>query len=195
MTQIAAETESHEVDLSAKNVHAAVIRRLLEERGVAAGLDEQGITQKVVRRDADGDPIEKMTFRNFNHESFPRETWEDSDLRAETRRILFVVFDSARGEPVEDAVLAGAFFWSPSEDEDRVICRDWRRAREAVTYKLVAPRETDTAAVHVATKGRDSDDLEEGATGAKYRKECLAFNKLFVAGIVAAGMGRTPAGS
>ena len=143
---------------------------------------------KLSRRNSTGDPIEKMTFRNFDHESFPRETWETSDLRNETRELLIVVFDATRGQPVEEAELAGWFFWRPTLEQDRRIERGWRRSQEAVKYKYEPPKEKDTDALHVATKGRDSYDVEEGDHGATYRKECLAFNKNFLAEILTAGM-------
>ncbi len=188
VTELVAELDPRPSDVRGKSAHAIALRRLLEERGLMAGLVERGVTRRVVRRDARGDPIEKMTFRNFDHEKFPREKWASSEFRAETRRLLVVVFDSARGEQVEDSVLSGSFFWSPDEDEDRLIEHDWRRAQEAVTYRFDPPKEKDTDAVHVATKGRDADDVEEGTQGTTYRKECLAFNKKFVAKLVSAGM-------
>lgn len=187
VAELATETDEPDVDLTDKSAHARLVRRLLEERGLYAGLVDRGATVKVVRRDPKGDPIEKMTFPNFDHEAFPRETWETSRLRKETREILLVIFDAVRGQLVENAELAGAFFWSPSPEQDRRMERGWRRSQEAIKYHYEPPKEKDTDAVHVATKGRDSYDIEEGAQGT-YRKECLAFNKSFVSEIVAAGM-------
>ncbi len=189
VAELATEIDAGTIDLNAKSAHAAIVRRLIQERGLAAGLAERSVTVKVLRRDGDGRAIEKMTFRNFDHETLPRETWETSDLRSETRELLIVVFDGERGQPIEASQLAGGFFWRPNPHQDQRIAHDWRRCHEAITYKLEPPKERDTDAVHVATKGRDSDDLEEGAHGATYRKECLAFNKAFVAEIVDAGLG------
>lgn len=190
VSELAGDLLGERVNLLAKSAHAVVIRRLLEERGLAGSLDERGTTVKVVRRDRDGDPIEKTTFRNFDHESFPREAWQSSELRRETREILFIVFDAEHGQTVEDARLAGGLFWSPNPDQDREIERDWHRAQEAIKYRFDPPKEKDTRAVHVATKGRDSDDVEKGAQGTTYRKECLALNKAFVAEILSAHMPR-----
>jgi DNA mismatch repair protein MutH len=188
VAELAHEIDTGDLNLHGKSAHAFVIRRLLEQRGLAAGLAERGVTVKVVRRDEDGDPIEKMTFRNFDHEAFPRETWETSEMRSETRELLIIVFDAVRGEPIATSALAGGFFWTPTDEQDHRIVRDWRLCREAIAYHLGPPKEKDTDVVHVATKGRDSDDVEEGAHGATYRKECLALNKKFVAEILAGGM-------
>lgn len=190
VAELASRTDAGETNPHDKSAHAHAVRRLLEERGVYAGLSERGVTLKVVRWDPKtGEPLEKMTFRNINHESsFPSEQWETSDLRKETREMLLVVFDATKGQPVVDAELAGWFFWRPDPEQDRRIERGWRRSQEAVKYDYQPPKEKDTDAVHVATKGRDSFDVEEGAHGAIYQKECLAFNKGFVAEILAAGM-------
>jgi len=164
------------------HVHALAVRKLLELAGVWEWLTGAGISVKVVRTGSNGVPIEKMTFRNFSHDELPREEWPTSDLRSETRRILIVVFaGEQRGVPVEFNVLVDYFFWSPDSDEDRRIESGWSRCREAVAYRATPPKEADRLAVHVATKGRDSSDLEESASGATFKKECLAFDKEFVA--------------
>ncbi len=190
VAELATEVDSQGVSLEAKNAHASLIRRLLEERGLLAGLDERRTTVKVVRCDEAGNPLEKTTFRNFDHLALPRESWETSDFRGETREILWVVFEAAKGQSVQDALLAGAFFWSPDDAQDRRIARDWERCRQAIAYNLPKPKESDTDAVHVATKGRDSADLERHADGSTDPKECLAFNKRFVAEVLAMAVRR-----
>ncbi|SRR6266511_1951371 len=187
VAELATQTDAGDINVGDKSAHARIVRRLLEERGIHAGLAARGTTVKVVRRDAEGSPIEKMTFANFDHETFPQETWEASQFRKETREIVFVVFDAAKGQLVEDAQLSGACFWKPSPDEDLRIERGWRRCQEAIKYNYESPKERDALAVHVATKGRDSFDFEEGSQGT-YRKECLAFDKNFVSEILATGM-------
>ena len=115
----------------------------------------------------------------------PSETWETSDLKRETNHVLLVVFDgNERGSAIEENRLRNVFFWSPSPDEERRIVADWRRCREAVGYGMEPPKEKDTDAVHVGTKGRDASDLETTSTGITHKKLCLCFNKKFVAEII-----------
>lgn len=184
VAELAQEIDARSVSLDAKNAHASVARRLLEERGLLAGLDERRTTVKVIRLDEEGDPLEKTTFRNFDHLALPRENWETSDLRSETREILWILFGAEKGQDVRDSVLAGSVFWSPSSELDQRIAHDWELCRQAVAYKLPKPKEKDTDTVHIATKGRDSADLERHPDGSTDPKECLAFNKKFVAEIL-----------
>jgi hypothetical protein len=186
VAELAAHAGAAHINLDAKNAHAVVIRRLFEERGLAAGLDQASIQVKVVRRGSDGRVFEKMTFRNFGHDELPRETWETSRFRADTRKLLIVVFEAEeRGLPIGQHQLVKWLFWEPSAQEDESLKKDWERCREAVAYHLAVPRESETKAVHVGTKGRDSFDLEELKSGELVAKQCLCFNKKFVEGLIA----------
>lgn len=186
VAEIADDLGVTDINLHAKNAHAVTVRRLFEQRGLAAGLDQEGITVKVVRRGPDGRVFEKMTFRNFSHDELPRETWATSQLRVDTRRLLIVVFEAEeRGLPIAEHRLVEGFQWRPSAEEDSRLQKDWARCREAVTYRLPTPLEKDTDAVHVGTKGRDAADVEETITGERVAKQCLCLNKSFVEELLA----------
>jgi DNA mismatch repair endonuclease MutH len=87
------------------------------------------------------------------------ETWETASVRKKLR-ILFVFFEHLRGRPKKDYPIHSVVLWTPSDEIEDQIRRDW----EAVHEKVLAGRahelsEADGRILGPCTKGADSSVL------------------------------------
>lgn len=162
-------------------------KRLLE-------LEAAGVKPKTIPvRESDLRPLEAMSFPAMRLVDFAEEEWEGSELRAYLDSLLFIpVFAKDKKQNLWERKLASPFFWTPSEDEERGIAREWEMFRQEVLSGKAAYTRTNgkrissltggskTTYIHLRPKGRDGMDDDIDPCGRKTQKLCFWLNQSFV---------------
>jgi DNA mismatch repair protein MutH len=68
-------------------------------------------------------------------EAIAQETWSSSRVRKKLARVLFVPVEGG-AVPVEARRVGTAFLWSPDEEEDAILRRDWEDLADLVAHGL-----------------------------------------------------------
>jgi DNA mismatch repair endonuclease MutH len=176
---------------SAKNYSALVVRKVLGARDPGNKLrefEEFGVEAKIVPLSPRGVPYEAMSFPAFRYKGLvAEEEWEESELHEQLDRLLIVVVSSpTRETSQDDRVLADAFFWSPTLEQEAIIKEEWLSVIELVKRGRAdrLPSYGTTRIIHVRTHGRDSRDTDEAPMLGEIPKKSFWLNPGFVAAVV-----------
>lgn len=185
-----------------KNKVATIIKKAIGFKNVNSKIKEfeqLGITVKTIKvRRKDNKPIEGISFPTMKLKEFEKEEcFEDSTFFTYINRILFVpvYYD---GDKLNSQYLGKSFFWSPNENEYRIIEKEWNLYQEEVLsgkckvdkikqnskkgYKEVSglSKESKTQIIHMRPHGKDSTDRDEDRFSNSIVKQCFWLNKIFV---------------
>lgn len=189
---------------SSKNLAATIVNRSLKFQRIESEIkefDQLGISVKTLNLDTDtGEPYEAVSFPAMVLKDFVTERWEptegeeESQLRNDLHRILFVPTFHRTDEGQPDRILGRAFFWSPSPEQWGMIQVDWERYQTAVMEGMARyyvppgwkrrtnnlPKDGETHVIHMRPHGRDSLDVDIDPKGNLVTKQCFWLNKQFV---------------
>jgi DNA mismatch repair endonuclease MutH len=166
----------------AKNWAARVVRRGVAE---AAGMqiEEVGLTVRVPRLDPGFVPYEAISFPSFKHTELVEEDWQDSLLLSYVEYMLFAPIVGRTKETLPNrCTVLSPVYWRPTEHELTLIGDEWTMFRDLVRggKARALPSASETRAIHVRTKGRDSSDLDMLPDGSWVTKKAFWLNKEFV---------------
>jgi DNA mismatch repair protein MutH len=183
---------------ASKSFAASIVRRSLGiPKGEIKEFEEFGITVKTVHaEEEDLMPFEATSFAAMKLKEFAVEDeFETSELFQKIQRILFIVtLSPARTTPQAKRRLAGAFFWTPNDEEIAAMEMEWKllqtqvRAGGAVYFTAPGkarrqdglPKESKTMFMHVRPHAADSKDTEIEPTGKSTTKRAFWLNKRLV---------------
>jgi DNA mismatch repair protein MutH len=166
----------------AKNWAARVVRRGVAE---AAGrpIEDLGLTVRVPRVDSGLMPYEAVSFPIFKHVELVDEAWQDSLLLSYVEYMLFapVIGLTKRMLPSRCEVMKPVY-WKPTDAEIGLLRDEWHMYRNLIRTNQARsmPTESQTQAIHIRTKGRDSADLDRLPDGSMVTKKAFYLNKGFV---------------
>lgn len=106
-----------------------------------------------------------------------RETWLTSRVRARLARVLFVPIDVDASALLARRV-GTPFLWSPSDEDEALLRRDWEDLADLVAHGLASPRSARRGCVlQLRPKGRDADQLRRAiaSDGEPYLVRPLGF--------------------
>lgn len=88
------------------------------------------------------------------------QTWQTSAIRRKLARVLFVPVEADPDVPLARRRIGQAVLWSPAEDEDAQLRRDWEEQLELIaTGQIEALSAHLGSCMQVRPKGRDRRDL------------------------------------
>ena len=186
-----------------KNAVATILKKILGFKNVNSRIKEfeqLGVEVRVVPvRTKDLRPWEAVSFPAFRLKEFEVEEWEESELVEYVDRILFIpVLFEKRKAPLSKRRIGKAFFWSPSEEEWRIIEKEWRMYQKEVlagkckVTKVNGKEVTGltkgsaTAILHIRPHGIDHDDRDEDSKGNRPVKQSFWLNQKFIQGLLQA---------
>lgn len=88
---------------------------------------ELGVELKTLPVDAHGKPLESTFVCTIELAQISTSEWEESRLWHKLGHVLWVVVEGTRALPVAERRIGTPFFWIPSEEERRLIRRDWEQ--------------------------------------------------------------------
>jgi len=155
---------------TALNAQATVIRAIvgLRPRRSWAEYERTGLSLKTVPISPSGRTLERMSFPAFNPLDLVGAEWEESDLLAETRKLILVpLVRAARATPRDEATMGRAFLWQPSESLLREIQAVWEAYRDRVAAGRPDdyPRKSDGLPIFVNSHGKDGRDMVNAPNG------------------------------
>lgn len=113
--------------------------------------------------------------------------WETSSVRHKLRRVCWVVVEADPRLPLEERRCGASFFWSPSDDEERVLRDDYQDIVELLEVGARVPA-TVGRALQLRPKGRNAADLRRAINeeGVRVRMAPRAFylRSAFTAGLL-----------
>jgi DNA mismatch repair endonuclease MutH len=149
--------------------------------------EQVGPTVKMSRVNADRYPYEALSFPAFRHLELVEEEWQDSTLLSQIEHMLIVpVFGRTRGTRAGDCQVWEPVYWEPTNEQLRVIEREWTMFRDLIAGGRAAslPTELQTMAIHVRPHGRDAADRDATPGGGSQTRKSFWLNRAFVQGIL-----------
>ncbi len=133
----------------AARVGVAVPDNLLRQKGWVGQLLEQilgadaqslaepdfraiGVELKTLPVDSNGKPRESTYVCTVPLEEGLEPTWEQSWVRRKLSRVLWLPVEAEREIPIAQRRVGTALLWSPSEEEDALLRRDWEELAEMI---------------------------------------------------------------
>lgn len=192
LSDVAAETAipMSEAKQFSAMVVGRMVRRLLgitDPRAKVREFEEFGIELHVVPIKANGNAKEALSFPGFRYHSLLEEEWETSDLRIRLNRLLIVpIHEPERGAPRRDWRLGHAFFWSPGDDELRLIESEWEMFREQIRsgHANQLTTASHTRMIHVRPKARNKADTDDAPGVGQVVKKCFWLNQALLTELV-----------
>ena len=176
----------------AARVTHAVVKRLMgvhDPRARIREFDEFGIETKIVPVKASGTVKESMSFPAFEYEDLVDQNWEESDFHLRTHRLFIApIHQPRRDAPIGEWTLGRPFFWSPTEEEERVMRSEWSMYRDLIATGRAnqLPTASETRIVHVRPKARDASDTNYAPNVGQLVTKCFWLNRDFIEGLVRA---------
>jgi DNA mismatch repair protein MutH len=180
-----------------KSAAATIVKRAIGFKNVGAPireLDQLGIEVRVIPlRTRDLQPLEAVSFPAFDLKELAIERWEEAELVEYLDRILFIpLLREDRGVNISRAVIGKAFIWSPSDDEWKIIKREWEQYRREVRQgkaRTGLTKGSRTQIVHVRPHARNKADTDIDPFGYKVVKQSFWLNKGFIAKLAKENLG------
>ncbi len=172
---------------TAKNWAATVVRR-----GIAFAAEQEverlGLTVRVPRVDQDLRPYEAVSFPSFRHVDLVEEDWNDSLLLSYIEYMLLApVMGRTKATLPSRCTVITPVYWKPTPDELSLIQEEWTMFRDLIRdgQARELPPASATKAIHIRTKGRDRQDLDELPDGTSVTKKSFWLNIDFVQELLA----------
>lgn len=86
-----------------------------------------GIELKTIPLDARGAPKESTFVCSISLSAMADTDWEHSTVFKKLSKVLFVPVEAASQTPLRDRRVGCAFLWTWTEDEERLLRKDWER--------------------------------------------------------------------
>jgi len=192
------------LDLSGgKDRAAKIVKRLLGALDVASEVREftqAGLQVKTLSlRSGNGAAYEAVSFPAADLDRLVVDSWEDSQLRQDLGRVLFVpTYRPSRDTVAPLRTLGPPFFWTPTRDQWEIIRREWTDYKRQVIsgqarYEVVPGQirrrgllkhESETTIIHMRPHGANAADQVVNPQGEQVTKQCFWLNKEFVARLV-----------
>jgi DNA mismatch repair protein MutH len=114
-----------------KGVIGELVERALDApRSTQRGPDFPcGVELKTIPIQANGTPRESTFVAMVSTVDLER-PWEESNVYAKLRRVLFVPVEATETRPFPDRRIGLAFMWSPSAGEELILQHDWNELAE-----------------------------------------------------------------
>jgi len=141
-----------------KGIIGELVERALDApRSTQRGPDFPcGTELKTIPVRADGTPRES-TFVAVVSTKDLECPWEESNVYAKLRRVLFVPVEATETRPFLDRRIGLAFVWSPSESEEALLASDWSElAEQTLLHGDIDARVG--RALQIRPKGRNAAD-------------------------------------
>lgn len=160
-----------------KGIIGELVERALDApRSTQRGPDFPcGTELKTIPIRADGTPRES-TFVAVVSTKDLECPWEESNVYAKLRRVLFVPVEATEARPFMQRRFGLAFVWSPSEEEEQLLASDWNElAEQTLLHGDIDARVG--RALQIRPKGRNAEDTtrRHDADGAPARVMKRAF--------------------
>lgn len=91
-----------------------------------------GVELKTVPLDRMGRPRESTYVCTVPLEEGLEAQWEDTWLRRKLSRVLWLPVEAEAGIPIPERRVGSALLWSPSEQEEALLCQDWEELSERI---------------------------------------------------------------
>lgn len=202
---------------SGKNAVATIIKKVIGFKNVNSKIKEfeqLNIQVKTISlRKKDYMPFEAMSFPTFKLKELVKEKfyegsnsendeWENCTLLQNINKILFIpIFkENPKELSLENRVMGKAFFWTPSNEEIKIIEKEWTNyineinAGKVETTKVPIlngyreksqlSKESDTDIIHIRPHGKDRSDRDEDHLGNSIVKQSFWLNKKFLQKLV-----------
>lgn len=119
----------------AKGLAGQVLEKML---GATAGSRAEpdfvglGIELKTIPLDANGKPKESTFVCSIPLAAMEATDWEHGTVWKKLQRVLFVPVEAASETPLHDRRVGRAFLWTPTDEEEAALRRDWERLAEMI---------------------------------------------------------------
>lgn len=154
------------------------------QRERAIQFEHSGIELKTICLEANGTPMESMSFRQIRYSEIVLEEWETSTWnQILTTRFFFVVFELDQRSEFR---LKKVMFWSMPAADLSTAKDFWMDTKRKIVRDDYSNfiKESDDRICHVRPKARDSKDLMETPTGRMEKKKCYWLNSKYIESIV-----------
>jgi DNA mismatch repair protein MutH len=189
------------IDLSGgKDRAARIVRRVLGSIDLTSEIREflqAGSQIKTLSLSGgDGRAFESVSFPAADLERLVIDSWEDSQLRQDLSRVLFVpTYRSERRASPTERTLGQPFFWTPTEEQWEVIEREWTDYKQQVAdgraryepvestgrRRSLLKHESETKIIHMRPHGANAADEVRNPQGMPVTRQCFWLNHSFVA--------------
>ncbi len=185
-------------EVSAKQGPAILVRRVLgitNTKKRLLELEALGVSPKIIPvRRHDLRPCEAMSFPVAKLKEVAEEEWEHSEFRANLDCLLMIptLTEHCKKGDKWARILGRPFFWTPSDEEETGIEKEWEMYRKEILTGKAAYRIVDglrksnltsskqTEFIHMRPKGPDASVDDEDPLGNKTVQLCFWLNQAFV---------------
>jgi DNA mismatch repair protein MutH len=98
---------------------------------------ELGVELKTLPINRQGKPLETTFVCVAPLTGLNGVTWETSHLKNKLKRVLWVPIIAERDIPLAERMVASAFLWSPSPQEEQLLAQDWQELTDMIVLGQV----------------------------------------------------------
>ena len=154
-----------------------------------------GVELKTLPVTAAGRVLESTYVCRLDLRGLADETWETSRLWTKLRHVLFVPIEGEQQLPVPARRVGRAFLWTPSDDEEDALRRDWSDAQQLVARGLFEGLNARRGRVlQVRPKARDATvrglAIDDDGEQVRFAPRGFYLRPTFTQGLLARALGR-----